>query len=69
MSSESFSGFLPVVKDINITDMTSFLTTNGDLMNGHIVKIISGDGNESYYSISHDQLRSIFFLAMKILMV
>jgi len=69
MNSESFSGFLPIVKDINITDATSFLTTNGDLMDGHIVKIISGDGNESYYSVTHDQLRSMFFLLIKILTI
>lgn len=67
MSSESFSGFLPVVKDINITGVTSLLTTNGDLMDGHIIKIVNNDGLESYFSLNHEQLRSLFFVLMKLL--
>jgi hypothetical protein len=62
-----FSGFMPAIKNIEITNQTSMITTDGSLINGHIVKILLGDNQEIILSLMEDQLQKLFFLILKIL--
>ncbi|MBM3211011.1 hypothetical protein FJZ33_02245 [Candidatus Poribacteria bacterium] len=64
---EEFSGFMPAIKNIEITNQTSMIATDGSLVNGHIIKIILGDGQEIILSVIEDQLQKLFFLILKIL--
>jgi hypothetical protein len=62
-----FSGFMPAMKNIEITNQTSMITTDGSLIKGHIIKIILGDNQEIILSTTEDQLQKLFFLILKIL--
>ena len=64
---EVFSGFMPAMKNIEITNQTSMITTDGSLVNGHIIKITLGDNQEIILSTTEDQLQKLFFLILKIL--
>ena len=64
---EIFSGFMPSIKNIEITNQTSMISTNGDLILGHIVKITLGDEQEIFFSTNEDQLQKLYFLILKIL--
>jgi hypothetical protein len=66
MSDFDFSGFMPAVKNIEITPPTSMITTEGGLINGHILKITFGDDSEVVFSTSDDQLKNLFFLILKV---
>jgi acyl carrier protein len=65
---ESFSGFLPILQDINITEETSLMLTDGELASGHLVRLIMTNEEEVMFSISKDKLQSLFFLLGKIFM-
>lgn len=67
MSEFDFSGFMPAVKNIEITPPTSMITTDGGLINGHILKITFGDDTEVVFSASDDQLQKLFFLILKVI--
>ena len=64
---EVFSGFMPAIKNIEITAQTPMITGDGSLINGHIVKITLGDDNEIILSVMEDQLQKLFFLILKVL--
>jgi hypothetical protein len=66
MSEFDFAGFMPAVKNIEITPSTSMITTEGGLINGHIFKITFGDGSQSLFSVSDEQLQKLFFLILKV---
>ncbi len=67
MSDFDFSGFMPAVKNIEITPPTSMITTEGGLISGHIFKVTFGDGSETVFSASDDQLQRLFFLILKVI--
>jgi len=67
MSEFNFSGFMPALKNIEITPPTSMITTEGGLINGHMIKVTFGDGSEIVFSATDDQLQKMFFLILKII--
>lgn len=67
MSDFDFSGFMPAVKNIEITPPTSMITTEGGLISGHVLKVTFGDDSEIVFSASDDQLQKLFFLILKVI--
>lgn len=67
MSDFEFSGFMPAVKNIEITPPTSMITTEGGLVSGHIVKLTFGDDSEVVFSASDEQLKKLFFIILKVI--
>lgn len=61
-----FSGFMPMIKSINITPEVSMINTEGDLINAHTLGIMVGDGTEYVFSISNHDLMRLFFLITKV---
>lgn len=66
MSDFDFSGFMLALQDIEITPPTSMITTEGGLIDGHIVKLTFGDGSETFFSAQNQQLQKLFFLILKV---
>lgn len=64
---EIFSGFMPAIKDVEITNQTSMISTNGDLLMGHIIRVVLGNDTEFICSITQDQLQKLYFLILKTL--
>lgn len=60
-----FSGFAPFIKDINVSTPASMITSSGELLDGHIVKIDFGDAN-LILSATDEVLQKLFFLLLKI---
>lgn len=66
MTEFEFSGFMPALKNIEVTPPTSMITTEGGLVNGHIIKLTFGDNSEVVFSTSDEQLKNLFFLILKV---
>jgi hypothetical protein len=64
---ESFSGFMPMIEQINLTKETSMLSTDGDLTHAHTFTIKTRDGNVNVFSIMNTDLMRLFFLINKII--
>lgn len=60
-----FSGFAPFIKDINVSEPASMITSTGELLDGHIVKIDFGDAS-LILSATDEVLQKLFFLLLKI---
>lgn len=67
MSQDSFSGFMPMIDSINITEQVSMINNNGDLVFAHTFAIITRDGKEFVFSIENQDLMRLCFLIMKII--
>jgi hypothetical protein len=67
MEEFDFSGFMPALKNIEITPSTSMITTEGGIMTGHIIKVTLGNDEEVVFSVGEDQLQKMFFLILKII--
>jgi hypothetical protein len=66
MSEETFSGFMPMISNINITPEISMINTEGDLLKAHTFSIMSRDGKEYVFSISGYDLMRLYFLITKV---
>lgn len=67
MSKDSFSGFMPMIGSVNITEELSMINNNGDLVSAHTFAIITRDGKEFVFSIENNDLMRLCFLIMKVL--
>ena len=63
----SFDGFMPSLHNIQISSSTSMITTEGNVMQGHTVKLSLGDGSEVVFSCTEEVLQRLFFLILKTL--
>jgi len=67
MTQEPFSGFMPMISDINITQEMSMINNNGDLVSAHTFTVTSRDGSDFVFSIENADLMKLCFLIMKVL--
>lgn len=65
MEDMTFAGFMPAIKNIEITPPTSMITTEGGLISGHVIKLTFCDDKEIIFSTTEDQLQKLFFLILK----
>jgi len=65
MDDMTFAGFMPAMKNIEITPSTSMITTEGGLIKGHVIKLTFGDNQEMVFSTTEEQLQKLFFLILK----
>lgn len=67
MSEEAFSGFMPMISQINLTQEMTMIDTEGHLVNAHTVTIITKNGQEFVFSINSYDLMRLSFLINKII--
>lgn len=60
-----FSGFAPFIKDITISQSAQMITSNGKILDGHIVQLDFGDA-QMIFSASDEVLQKLFFLLLKV---
>ncbi|MFN9111392.1 MAG: hypothetical protein ACK5XN_15115 [Bacteroidota bacterium] len=65
--SDVFSGFMPMIDNINITPEVSMINTEGELLTAHTFSIIVRDGTEYVFSISNNDLMKLCFLITKVI--
>ena len=61
----TFAGFMPAIKNIEITPPTSMITTDGGLISGHVLKLTFANNQEIIFSATEEQLQKLFFLILK----
>jgi len=62
-----FDGFMPAITDISISKPTPSITSEGNLVEVHCVKIKTGE-KEYIFSIQPQDLQKLYFLIMKSLL-
>jgi hypothetical protein len=67
MSEETFSGFMPMIDNVNITPEVSMINTDGELLKAHTFSIIVRDGTEYVFSINNHDLMRLCFLITKVI--
>lgn len=67
MSEETFSGFMPMIDNINITSEMAMINTEGELLKAHTFSIMSRDGKEYVFSINNYDLMKLCFLITKVI--
>lgn len=63
---ESFSGFMQMINQVFVTQETTMLNTEGNLINAHSIKINTKDGSEYLFSITNHDLLRLAFLIFKV---
>jgi len=64
---DSFSGFMPMIDQIQITKEATMLNTEGELVKAHTFNIKARDGSDYVFSIDNRDLMRLYFLIMKVL--
>lgn len=65
MGSFDFTGFVPMVKNIEISSQTSLMTFDGNFIDGYLVKVTFSNDTETIFSLSVEQLQKLFFVILK----
>jgi|GEM_PF-2117973 len=64
---DSFSGFMPMIDQIQITKEATMLNTEGELVKAHTFNVKARDGSDYVFSIDNYDLMRLSFLIMKVL--
>lgn len=58
-----FTGFMPMISNVNISPATTMLSTQGELVRANTINIVTKDGSNYVFSIDpHDLMRLVFLL-------
>lgn len=61
-----FSGFMPMIGQVNVSEAIQMLSTEGDLVKAHTIRITTKEGNEYVFSIDPSDLMRLTFLLLRI---
>lgn len=64
---KSLDGFVPSLESFEITPELSMITTDGNLIQGHNVRLVLKDGSDIVFSLTTEDLQKLFFLILKTL--
>ncbi len=64
---ESFSGFMPMIDQINVSKEITMINTEGELISAHTINLKTRDGSDNVFSISNNDLMRLCFLVMKVI--
>jgi hypothetical protein len=64
---KSLDGFVPSLESFEITPELSMITTDGNLIQGHNVRLVLKDGSDIVFSLTTEDLQKLFFLTLKTL--
>jgi hypothetical protein len=68
MSEEkNYSGYMPMIKQINISPIMEMINTEGDLIHAHSIVVDTRENKEFVFSISQQDLVRLYFLLHKVL--
>ena len=67
MSEETFSGFMPMISQVYITEEMTMINTEGDLVPAHSFTMETRDGQKNVYSINKVDLMKLYFVIAKVI--
>jgi hypothetical protein len=65
--SDDLTGFLPSMQSIQISESNQMITTDGDLISAHSVRLRLRDGSDIVFSVTEEELQKLFFVLLKAL--
>jgi hypothetical protein len=64
---KEFSGYMPKVHKIELSSPHSMITNEGGLIKAHTLKMVVGENEEVFYSLTTEDLQKLYFTILKIL--
>lgn len=64
---QSFSGFMPMINQITISQEMTMINTEGDLVSAHSMTVETRDGQKNVYSVSPIDLMKLYFLIGRVI--
>lgn len=65
-SNQSFSGFMPMIGQVNVSESATMLSTEGELVKAHTVNIVTKTGDSYVFSMDPVDLMKLVFLLIKV---
>lgn len=66
MSEEIFSGFMPMLSQVTVSEPTSMIATNGELIKAHTLNLVTKTGDSYLFSMDPNDLMRLAFLLLKV---
>lgn len=66
MSEDIFSGFMPMINSVNVSELTVMINNDGDLIKAHTIVIETKNGDKHVFSIDNVDLMRLAFLLFKV---
>lgn len=64
---ELFSGFMPMIGQVHLTEQIPMINTGGDLMSAHVFTIETTNNDKHVFSIGSFDLMRLYFLISKVI--
>jgi hypothetical protein len=61
-----FSGFMPMISYVNVSESATMLSTEGELVRAHTVNIVTKTGENYVFSMDPVDLMRLAFLLIKV---
>lgn len=62
----AFSGFMPMISYVNISEANTMISTEGELVRAHTVNIVTKNGDNYVFSMDPVDLMRLAFLVFKV---
>lgn len=66
MDKEDFSGFMPMISYVNVSEANVMLSTEGELVRAHTINIVTKDGSNYVFSMDPTDFMRLAFLIFKV---
>lgn len=63
---DSFSGFMPMIDHVSVTEATSMISIEGDLVKAHTVNVVTKNGDSYVFSMDPVDLMRLSLLLLKV---
>lgn len=64
---QNYSGYMPMVKQINVSQVMEMINTEGELIHAHSFAVNTREDKDFVFSISQQDLVKLYFLLHKVL--
>ena len=63
----SYSGFMPMIRLITVSNSTAMLNTEGELIHAHSFVVNTREDKDFVFSVTQEDLTKLYFLIGKVL--
>jgi len=63
----SYSGFMPMIRQITVSNSTAMLNTEGELIHAHSFVVNTREDKDFVFSVTQEDLTKLYFLIGKVL--
>lgn len=67
MDDNSYSGFMPMIRQITVSNSTAMLNTEGELIHAHSFVVNTRENKDFVFSVTQEDLTKLYFLIGKVL--